>query len=363
MMNNFSQKDKIFIKEALRLAKKAEGRTNPNPMVGTVIVINGEVIGKGYHQKVGLPHAEIEALNSVKGSVKGATLYVNLEPCIHYGRTPPCVDQILQSGINRVICSIIDPNPKVNGMGIKKLKEAGIDVEVGMLADEARRVNEAFFTFHEKKRPFIALKFAASLDGKIATKTGDSKWITNEKARSFARNLRSQYQAILVGINTILRDDPHLGVRMKGKKDPLRIVLDSKLRIPLNSLVLRDNNILIVVTKAADQNKKEKLQSQGIEIIEYENKMISLRKLLEDLYKREIISVLVEGGGSVLGSFLDERMVDKVYAFQAPLLIGGEKAVTAIGGEGINTIIEAAKLKNVTFKRFDDNWLTIGYAN
>ena len=251
----------------------------------------------------------------------------------------------------------------MNGMGIKKLKEAGIDVEVGMLTDEARRVNEAFFTFHEKKRPFIALKFATSLDGKIATKTGDSKWITNEKARNLARQLRGIYQSVLIGIGTVIADNPHLGTKQKGKKDPLRIVLDSKLRIPLDSLALRDNNILIVVTKAADQNKKERLQNQGIEVLEYETESISLRKLLEDLYKREIISVLVEGGESVLGSFFDERLVDKVYAFQAPILIGGKKAVTAIGGEGISTITEAIKLKHVTFKRFEDNLLSIGYTN
>ncbi len=342
---------------------KGAGWTNPNPLVGAVVVKNGEIIGKGFHQKAGLPHAEIEALKSVNGDTKGAALYVNLEPCIHYGRTPPCVEKIIRSGVIKVKCCTIDPNPKVNGMGIKKLQAAGIDVEVGILADEARRVNEAFFTFHEKKRPFIILKFAASLDGKIATKTGESKWITNEKTRLFSRKLRGEYQAVLVGINTVMRDNPHLGVRSSKRRDPIRIILDSNLQIPLNSQVLRDNNVLIATTACTPKNKVELLKGRGIPILTFESENIPLKELLLALRKREVISILVEGGGSVLGSFLDERLADKVYAFQAPLLIGGEKAVTAIGGEGISTITEAARLKNVTFKRLDDNWLTIGYTN
>lgn len=364
MMNTFLHQDEFFVKETLRLAMKGAGWANPNPMVGAVIVKNGEVIGKGFHQKVGLPHAEIEALNSVKGSVKGATLYVNLEPCIHYGRTPPCVEQIIRSGVIKVICCTIDPNPKVNGMGIKKLKEAGIDVEVGMLADEARRVNESYFTFHEKKRPFIALKFAASLDGKIATKTGDSKWITNQKARKFTMSLWAKYQSVLVGINTVLTDNEPMRLVKKRGKNPLRIILDSFLRVPINSQVFWDQNVLIATSdNQKNQEKKVLLEKMGVTILSFPSPKVPLQTLMRELYKREIISILVEGGGSVLGSFLDQKLVDKVYAFQAPILIGGEKAVTAIGGEGISTITEAIKLKDITFKRFDDNWLTIGYAN
>lgn len=340
---------------------KGTGWTNPNPLVGAVVVKNWKIIGYGYHHRIGLEHAEIEAINSVKGNIQGASLYVNLEPCIHYGRTPPCVDQILQSGINRVVCSTIDPNPKVNGMGINKLREAGIDMEVGMLADEARRLNEAYFTFHEKKRPFIALKFASSLDGKIATYTGDSKWITNDKARSFARNLRSQYQAVMVGINTILRDDPHLGVRIKVKKDPLRIILDSELKISLDSQVLRDENVLIFTTERADKERLKILKKKGITVISCGRGKIEISKILSELSKREIISVLVEGGSKILGSFIDERLFDKVYAFFAPIIIGGEKTIPAIGGQGVETVKKALRLKDVDFKKFGDNILTVGY--
>lgn len=355
--------DEIFIKEALKLAKKGAGWTNPNPMVGTVIVKNGEVIGKGYHQKAGLPHAEIEALKSVKGSVRGATLYVNLEPCIHYGRTPPCVEQIIRSGIIKVKCCTIDPNPKVNGMGIKKLQEAGIVVEVGILADQARRLNEAFFTFHEKKRPFIALKFAASLDGKIATKTGESKWITNQKARNFTLSLWAKYQSVLVGINTVLKDNEPMRLVKKRGKNPLRIILDSSMRIAVNTKIFWDKNVLIATSdNQKNQEKKALLEKMGVTILSFPSPRVPLQALMKELYKREIISILVEGGGSVLGSFLDERLVDKVYAFHSPILIGGEKAVTAIGGQGISTITEAVRLKNVTFKRFNDNLLTVGYV-
>lgn len=363
MINTFPHHDEIFLKETLRLAQRGAGWTSPNPMVGTVIVKKGKIIGWGYHKKIGNPHAEIEALNSSRGSIKGATLYVNLEPCIHYGKTPPCVKQIIIAGITRVVCSTIDPNPKVNGMGIKKLKEAGINVEVGILEHEARKLNEAFFTFHEKKRPFVALKFAASLDGKIATKTGDSKWITNEEARDFARQLRGNYQAVLVGIGTITADNPHLGARQKGKREPLRIILDGTLKIPLDSLVLRDSNVLIVTTNKSDKEKKLKLMNKDIDILEFKSEKISISEVLEELYKREIISVLVEGGGSVLGSFADAKMADKVYAFHAPIIIGGQKAVNAFNGAGVAGISDALRLKNLTFKRFADNLLTIGYVS
>ena len=358
-MHTSPASDEYFIAETLRLAKKAMGWTNPNPMVGAVIVKRGQIIAKGYHKRVGLPHAEIEALNAAKTSVKGATLYVNLEPCTHYGRTPPCVDAIIQAGIKRVVCSILDPNSKVHGRGIAKLEQAGITVSVGLREKESKTLNKAFFTFHEKKRPFVALKFAASLDGKIATYTGDSKWITNEKARLFARKLRGEYQAILVGINTIIRDNPHLGVRSPGKKDPVRVILDSNLRIPLNSQVLRDNNVLIVTTAHASKNKKELLTRRGIPILTFESKNIPVKDLLLSLRSREIISVLVEGGGKVLGNFVDEKIVDKVYAFYAPTLIGGEKAVTVVG-KGINKINNALCLKRISIKRFQDNFLVIG---
>lgn len=349
-----------FLKEALKLAKKGMGWTNPNPMVGAVLVKNNQIIGKGYHKRVGSAHAEIEAINSAKKDIKGASLYINLEPCIHFGRTPPCVDEIIKSGIKRVVVSTMDPNPKMEGRGISKLQKMGILVSVGLLENEAKTLNEAFFTFHLKKRPFIAIKFAASLDGKIATSTGNSKWITNQKARNYARKLRAQYQAVLVGINTILKDDPHLGVRIKGKKDPIRIILDSTLKIPLQSKVLRDANLIIATTTGADKKKKKKLQEKGFTLLSFQEKRIPLIRLLNELKKREIISILVEGGGETIGNFVGLGLFDKVYAFYAPMIIG-EGGISAVRGEVFKAIQDSKYLKRVSFERFADNYLLVGY--
>lgn len=356
-------RDEVFIRECLKLAKRGSGWTNPNPMVGAVLVKNGKIIGKGYHKKVGLPHAEIEALNHAKTSLKDTTLYINLEPCTHFGRTPPCVKTIIKSGIKRVVCSTLDPNPRVNGKGVAILQKAGIEVSVGLLTEETERLNEAFFTFHKKKRPFIAIKFAASLDGKIATFTGDSKWITNEKARKFTMSLWSEYQSVLIGINTVLKDnEPMRLIRTKGK-NPLRIILDSSLRTPLDSQILWNKEVIIATVKSKeDKEKKTKLKNTGVTILSFPPPKISLKVLLQELYKREIISILVEGGGKTLGSFVDAKLVDKVYAFHTPIIIGGERGITAVGGEGIGTIAEAIKLQDVTFRRFGDNILTIGYV-
>ncbi|MDD5068092.1 MAG: bifunctional diaminohydroxyphosphoribosylaminopyrimidine deaminase/5-amino-6-(5-phosphoribosylamino)uracil reductase RibD [Candidatus Pacebacteria bacterium] len=351
--------DEYFIDETLKLARRAQSWTNPNPMVGAVIVKNGKIIARGYHKRVGSHHAEVEALKAAKESVRGATLYVNLEPCSHYGRTPPCVDAVIKAGFKRVVCSTLDPNKKVRGRGIAKLKKAGIAVSVGVREKEARVLNEAFLTFHEKRRPFIALKFAASLDGKMATSTGDSKWITNEKARRFARALRSEYQAILVGINTVIHDDPNLGARQSGKKDPIRIILDSKLDIPLNAQVLRDTNVIIATTEHAQAGKKKLLAKRGITILTFKGKQVPIPKLISALREREIISVFVEGGGKVLGSFVDAKIADKLYAFYAPILVGGEKAVT-IQGDGIQKMRDAITFKNFSIKHFEDNFLVIG---
>ncbi len=354
--------DTFFMQDALALAKKGLSWTFPNPMVGAALVKNGKIVGKGYHKKVGFAHAEVVAIRLSKTNLSGATLYVNLEPCIHYGRTPPCVDAIIFSGIKKVVCSVFDPNPKVAGKGVEKLKEAGIEVSVGVLEEEAKKLNETFFTFYTKKRPFVAIKFAASLDGKIATKTGDSKWITNEKVREYSRTLRGHYQAVLVGVNTVIADDPHLGVRQKGKRDPVRIILDSTLRIPLSSRVLRDNNVIVATTEKANKRKRKQLEEMGITILTVGASTVSIQKLLEVLARLEIISILVEGGGKTIGSFVDANLVDKVYAFHAPIIIGGEKAVSSVGGKGFSTIREALHLKDVTFRRFGDMILTTGYV-
>lgn len=361
-MSNGKTLDNYFLQETLHLAKKGEGWTNPNPMVGTVIVKNGKVVARGYHHKAGMPHAEIEALRAAKTSVKGATLYVNLEPCCHYGKTPPCTDAIIKSGIKRVVFCTVDPHSKVAGKGAKALRKADISVSVGELAAESRKLNEAFFTFHQKRRPFIVLRFAASLDGKIATRAGYSQWISNQESRIFERRLRGTYQAILVGAGTVLADNPHLGTRILGKRDPLRIILDTTLKIPLTSRVLRDKNVLVVTTAAANSKKRAVLQSKAINVIVQPGKKISLRKLMQELYRREIISVLVEGGGQVLGSFVDEKLVDKIYAVHAPMIIGGEKAISAVRGIGAKTVHKAVHLKNVSYQKFGDNLMTVGYV-
>ncbi|MBI2314757.1 bifunctional diaminohydroxyphosphoribosylaminopyrimidine deaminase/5-amino-6-(5-phosphoribosylamino)uracil reductase RibD [Candidatus Daviesbacteria bacterium] len=349
--------DQSFLSLCLRLARKGLGWTNPNPLAGAVLVRNNRIIGRGFHHQVGKAHAEIEAL-AVSEDPKGATLYVNLEPCSSFGKTPPCVDTIIEKKIKKVVFSTLDPNPKNYGKGLAKLQQAGIETSVGILETEARRLNEAFFIFHEKNRPFIVLKFAASLDGKIATYTGDSRWITNEKARLYARNLRGQYQAILAGINTILADNPNLGTRIKGKKDPIRIILDAELKIPLNAQVLRDNNVIIATTTKANKSKQAQLEKKGVTVWLFDQ--ITINKILSKLKEETIISILVEGGGQTLGEFVDAKIIDKVYAFHAPLIIGGEKAIS-IGRQGASTIKQALHLQNVIFKRFEDNLLTIGY--
>lgn len=362
-MKSTRAQDERFMDEALKLAVKGAGWTNPNPMVGAVIVKNGKIIGKGYHRRAGSAHAEIEALADAGARASGATLYANLEPCSHFGKTPPCVEAIINAGIKRVGCSAIDPNPQVQGHGIARLKQFGISVSVGARSKEARTLNEAFFVFHEKKRPFIALKFAMSLDGKIATRSGDSRWITNAQARKYARSLRRNYQAILIGINTVLRDNPHLGARISGVPDPLRIILDGALKIPLGSKVLRDKNVLIFTTKRSNHKKRKKLTDDGISVVICPGSLISLPFVMKELARREIVSVFVEGGGSVLGSFVDAKLVDKVYAFYAPIIIGGASAISAVGGRGADSIRQSLRLKDTVIKTFGDNILIRGCIN
>ncbi|MDP3965894.1 MAG: bifunctional diaminohydroxyphosphoribosylaminopyrimidine deaminase/5-amino-6-(5-phosphoribosylamino)uracil reductase RibD [bacterium] len=357
-MKSTATADERFMSEALKLAEKGIGRTSPNPMVGAVVVKGGKIIGRGYHRKAGVAHAEIEALAAAGRSARGATLYVNLEPCAHFGKTPPCVEAIINAGIKRVVCSAIDPNPQVQGRGIARLKQFGISVSVGVKKAEARVLNEAFFVFHEKKRPFVALKFAMSLDGKLAARTGDSKWITGEKARSFARDLRGNYQAILVGVNTVIRDNPHLGARKRGMKDPLRIILDSHLRIPLRARVLRDANVIIAATSRAPRAKIQKLEKRGIRVLVFKGIRVSIPKLLAELRKREIISVFVEGGGEVLGSFIDAKIADKAYVFCAPLLVGGAGA-HSVGGKGVEKIAQALRFKTMSVKSLGGDVLFI----
>ncbi len=347
-----------FLKETLFLAKKGLGRTNPNPMVGCVIVKNNKIIGKGYHKKYGSSHAEIEAFNNATESTKGATLYVNLEPCCHFGKTPPCTKAIIKSGIKKVICCTLDPNKKVAGKGVEELKKAGIEVRYGFLQDKASELNEVFFTFHQKQRPFVVLKFASSLDGKIATANGDSKWITNEMARKYARQLRGHYQAILVGANTVIKDNPNLGAGDKKLKDPLRVILDAKLKIPFERKIFRDKNVLILTTNRCNKIKKEKFLQKGIEVCQLSGVKISAKSILRILKDKEVNSVFVEGGSEALGTFVDEKLVDRVFVFHAPIIVGGgANSISAIGGSGVKFIKDALQFEKPKIILFGDNIL------
>lgn len=351
------------MKAALKLAVKGRGDVSPNPMVGAVIVCNGQVVGKGYHKKAGLPHAEINALEESGESAKGATLYVNLEPCNHYGKTPPCTDKIIEAGISEVVVAMQDPNPLNSGEGFRRLKSAGINVKTGILEDEAQQLNEAFIKFIKTGEPFVTAKIAMSLDGKIATRTGESKWITGIKAREYVQKLRSEVDAILVGVNTIIEDDPELKIRNEIKS-PIRVILDSQARIPLKARVLAGKpKTMIATTKYATISKINELKKTGAEVLITGDKggRIDLKELMKKLGKLGVISLLLEGGGEVLSSALSARIVDKALFFIAPKIIGGRDAPTAVGGEGIRSISEAVPLKRVKVRRFGEDMLIEGY--
>lgn len=358
---SINKKDLEYLKLTLELALKGRGFTNPNPMVGAVLVKNEKIIGQGYHRKYKGPHAEIEAFKNTKESVVGATLYVNLEPCSHLKKnTPPCVEAIIASGVKRVVCSTADPNKSVSGNGIKQLRQAGIKVDVGALQQEAKELNEAFFCFHQKQRPLVVIKFACSLDGRTATYAGNSKWITNEAARKYSRDLRGRYQSVIVGTNTVLQDDPHLGVRSKKYKDPIRIILDANLEIKLTAQAYRDNNVLVITSPSYDRHKMEELKNRGVGVVVLKQKQPPVKVILKELAKRKIVSVFVEGGAGLHGSFLDAKLADKFYIFYAPIIIGGKDSLQAVGGQGVKKVNDAIRLKNISIKHFGDNWMISG---
>ena len=362
--------DREYMFRALELARKAEGRTSPNPMVGAVIVKDGNIIGEGYHQKAGGPHAEIFALEAASANTKGATLYVSLEPCNHYGRTPPCTEAIINSGIARVVVAAKDPNPLVAGKGIKRLADAGVEVMHGLLAEEALSLNEVFVKYITTKKPFVVWKTAMTLDGKIATSTGDSRWVTGASAREFVHLLRDKYDAIMVGINTLIADDPLLNTRLKGKEgiDPTRIVVDSHLRFPENAKMLRhkSNKPTIIATTKIDSSSKRKkalvLEQLGIEVWEVGGKdRVDLNILLEWIAQKEYTSLLLEGGSELAASFILQDLVDKVHVFIAPKIIGGREAPGTVGGKGIERMEDALKLKTYTVEKIDEDLMVTGY--
>ncbi|MGM0502839.1 MAG: bifunctional diaminohydroxyphosphoribosylaminopyrimidine deaminase/5-amino-6-(5-phosphoribosylamino)uracil reductase RibD, partial [Bacillota bacterium] len=359
--------DKDYMKRALELASQAKGDTSPNPLVGAVIVKDGKIIGQGYHHYAGGNHAEINALNQAGEKAEGATLYVNLEPCTHFGKTPPCSDAIVESGLARVVIAMEDPNPKIAGAGIEKLKNAGIEVEVGILEEEAKVLNEVFIKYITTDKPFVILKNAMTLDGKIATKTGDSKWISGAQSRDLVHQLRDQVDAILVGIGTVLADNPRLTTRLPegAGSDPIRIVLDSELKIPVDSnLVVQESNAetIVVTNRNSNQSKKEGLISKGVKIIEVGNSSrIDLHKLMVELAHEEITSVLVEGGSEINSSFWEAELVDKLYLFIAAKIIGGADAVPVVGGTGVEKIKKGINIVDKEIKELGDDLLIVGY--
>lgn len=355
-----------YMKIALELAQRAQGQTSPNPLVGCVLVdVKGDIVGKGYHHRAGEPHAEINALAEAKDRAYGATAYVTLEPCSHFGRTGPCCDALIRAGIKRVVAATVDPNPRVAGKGFAKLQAAGVEVTKGVLQEEAYRQNEVFFHWMVTGMPFVAMKYAMTIDGKIATASGDSKWITGDEARKYGHFLRGIYDCILVGKNTVLKDDPELTCRLSEGKNPLRIILDSKLEIPLTAKVLADKKaptIVVAAQNIAATKVNTFSELTGVEVIQVpmKNNKLSLRALLSELGKRKLTGILVEGGSQVHGAFLDENLVQRVYAFIAPKIIGGAQSLPPIGGFGKEKIAEGLALREIKVQYLGQDMLITG---
>lgn len=353
---------------ALSLARRALGSVSPNPAVGAVVVKGGATIGEGFTQPPGSAHAEIVALREAGEAARGATMCVTLEPCCHYGRTPPCTMAIIEAGISEVHVATLDPNPRVAGRGVAELRAAGIATVVGEHEEEARELNEAYMKWITTGRPFVNAKFAMSLDGKIATRSGDSRWITGERSRAFVHRLRSQVDAVMVGAGTVLADDPQLTARYGGSRpmprQPLRVVVDAQGRIsPSARLFGEPGRTMVATTSRLDDTTADILRVVGAEVLPLPERegLVDLEALLQALGQREVTSVLVEGGAAILGSLFDARLVDKVYAFIAPIIIGGKDAVPAVGGRGVEHMTDALRLRGVRVQQFGGDVLVWGY--
>ena len=371
MTESLTDTDTRFMREALRQAQKGLGRTSPNPAVGAVIVKHDKVIAKGFHKKAGLPHAEIDALKKTDGKAPGCTLYVTLEPCNHQGRTPPCTESILKAGISRVVVGMKDPNPDVFGGGGEFLEKNGIDVHWGVLEKECRLLNEAFLKYVLEKCPFVIAKSAITLDGWTATATGHSKWITNDKSRQFVHRLRDRVDAVMIGVGTVLADDPQLTTRFKqGQgKDPVRIVVDTRLRTPLNSKIVNHassaDTIIVVGSGIPAQDHLKEFDKKGIEIIVCPTKdgRIDLRVLMDILAAKSITSILLEGGATLSGAMVREKLVDKYYVFNAPKILGGDDGIPMLAGTGPTKMDQSLELKDVHVRRFENDTLIWGYPD
>ena len=355
------EQDRQYMKMALELAQKGMGFTAPNPMVGAVIVKNGRIIGQGYHRKYGDLHAEREALAVCTEEPKGASIYVTLEPCCHYGKQPPCVNAILEAGIRRVIIGSSDPNPLVAGKGIRILKDHGIEVTENILKEECDKLNEAFFYYIQNKKPYVVMKYAMTMDGKIAAYTGESKWVTGEAARIHVQEQRLKYTGIMVGVGTVLADDPMLTCRLENSRNPVRIICDSHLRTPLTSKIVRTAETIptILASSSKDQQKIKNYEELGCQVlyVPEKNGHIDLNRLMELLGAAKIDSILLEGGGSLNWSALECGIVQKVQTYIAPKLFGGEEAKTPVEGKGFPDPASAVLLKNSEIIRLGDDFL------
>jgi diaminohydroxyphosphoribosylaminopyrimidine deaminase/5-amino-6-(5-phosphoribosylamino)uracil reductase len=345
---------------ALGLARRPGAPPYPNPWVGCVIVGRGRIVGRGWHCGPGSLHAEAAALRAAGSRARGATVYVTLEPCCHFGRTPPCTDALIRAGVRRVVYAMRDPNPLVCGNGGRILRRHGIQVVSGVCAREARALNEVYCKYRSTGLPFVSLKAAASLDGKTATRTGRSRWITGAEARRRGRRIRACHQAVLVGIATVLGDDPHLGPRTLGAMETWRIVLDSRLRIPPASRAVRSGRCIVACAAGASRARQARLEALGARVWRFPGGRVPLRRLLARLAEFGIISVLVEGGSEVLGSFIDAGLADRAYWFISPKLIGSQQALSAVGGAGVASPSRAPRLRNPRIEAAGDGWLIVG---
>ena len=378
---------------ALKLAKLGLGMTSPNPLVGACVVKSGRILGNGFHEMAGLPHAEVNALRSAGLAAKGATLYITPEPCDHFGRTPPCTEAIVRSGVRKVVIGMKDPNPLNNGKGIRKLKKRGIETIVGVLEDEAWSINRPYIKFITERLPFVTVKLAESLDGKIATRTGDSRWITSEDSRRYVHKLRGEVDAVMVGVGTVLRDDPRLTVRdgrplklathLQGRrgtprinhpsagqarderKKLIRIIVDSRLRTPANAKIFADcdaSPVLIATAKGSSEGKRKALEKKGAKVlvVKGKGKRVDLKSLFKRLAERDIAHVMVEGGGELAAGILEEKLADRILLFIAPKIIGGRDAVTSVEGKGVDLVSNAVKIKGLRIKRFSKDILIEG---
>lgn len=361
-----NQVDQNYMGRALSLASKGGGYVNPNPQVGTVIVNDGRVVGEGYHRKFGGPHAEVEALEDAGPLAKDATMYVTLEPCVHHGKTPPCVDRIIETGISHVEVATRDPNPKVSGKGIEKMESNGIDVSLGLMGGEAKKRNEIYFHYIKTGRPFVLLKLAMTLDGKIATKSGDSRWISSEPAREIVHSLRARYSGVGVGVNTIISDDPRLNVRKADGPDGTRFIFDTRGNTPMDSRIFElESGAPTVVVSGEGLSEVDLLpyRNSGAKVWQFPERegVIDLEAFLRQMGKEDYDSLLVEGGSEIAWSFLNQDLVNKILFFYSPRIIGGREAVPSVGGTGKEKVKDAIKIEEMDITRVGGDFSLVGY--